>query len=110
MHLKVKFLFQIIKEGIKAVEFDVMLTADKVPVVFHDDSLIRMVDSGEMVKNVDWGDLRELDLSKKHPFGFVLLRFIVFLIIFFKGNYVLGKKFRQWKNSSNCVWKAIRVC
>lgn len=56
------------KEGIKAVEFDVMLTSDNVPVVFHDDSLARMTGVSKMVNSFALKELQDIDISVKHAF------------------------------------------
>ncbi|KAK9879010.1 hypothetical protein WA026_003824 [Henosepilachna vigintioctopunctata] len=55
-------------KGCDFIEFDVCLTADGVPVVFHDDSTQRMADVDLVIKNHKWKDLKDLNLSVKHPF------------------------------------------
>ena len=46
-----------------AIEFDVRLTADGIPVVFHDRKLSRLTDAAGLVEAVPWSDLRELELD-----------------------------------------------
>lgn len=47
--------------GFHAVEFDVMLTKDLVPVVIHDENLGRTVAGKGLVSATNWKDLAELD-------------------------------------------------
>lgn len=46
-----------------AVEFDVMLTKDGVPVVFHDESLERLAGVKKRVDEIDFADLRKIALK-----------------------------------------------
>ena len=46
-----------------AIECDVRLSADGVPVVFHDRSLSRLTDATDPVGDVPWSELRELKLD-----------------------------------------------
>lgn len=50
-----------------AIEFDVSLTADGVPVVFHDSTLERMTNSEKRISRVIYENLAGYDLSVKHP-------------------------------------------
>lgn len=61
--------FQVTDEGILAVEFDVMLTSDHIPVVFHDSSLFRMANVNDSVEAMKYEDVKKYDISVKHPFG-----------------------------------------
>lgn len=49
------------------VECDVRLTKDKVPVVFHDDSLKRVAGKGRRVSQTDLADLQKILIDGKHP-------------------------------------------
>jgi glycerophosphoryl diester phosphodiesterase len=54
--------------GVKAVEFDVRMTADGVPVVLHDSKLDRTTNGNGPVAEHTWLDLLQLDAgSWKHP-------------------------------------------
>lgn len=51
--------------GCDMVEFDVQLSRDGVPVVFHDDDCRRLAGRGESVFDLTWDDLRKLELRRK---------------------------------------------
>lgn len=53
--------------GCNFIEFDVTLTSDGVPVVFHDSTLDRMADSNLVVNKTTYEALKEIDISVKHP-------------------------------------------
>lgn len=52
--------------GVKAVEFDAMLSRDGVPVLIHDDTLERTTDGHGLVAGTDLADLQRLDAGKHH--------------------------------------------
>lgn len=52
--------------GVKAVEFDVMLSADGVPMLIHDDSLQRTSNGRGLVAAHDAAQLRQLDVGAWH--------------------------------------------
>lgn len=47
--------------GVEWVEFDVMLTRDFIPIVFHDETLDRTTSASGPVADMDFADIRELD-------------------------------------------------
>lgn len=49
------------RRGVRWVEFDVMLSRDGVPVLFHDEMLSRTTDGEGRVSETDWADLQNLD-------------------------------------------------
>lgn len=56
------------QEGIKWVEIDVMLTADGIPVIFHDDYLSRTTTSEGLIHKTSLAELKKLDAgSWKDP-------------------------------------------
>ncbi|XP_071050954.1 glycerophosphodiester phosphodiesterase 1 isoform X2 [Onthophagus taurus] len=55
-------------KGVDFIEFDVTLTADYVPIVFHDDSLERMTGIHELVRDKTYKELEMLDISVHHPY------------------------------------------
>ncbi|XP_065343714.1 glycerophosphodiester phosphodiesterase 1 [Cloeon dipterum] len=60
--------FQLAHEnGCMAVEFDVALTVDGIPVLFHDKSLLRMCEVDKKINDITWEELSILDISTTHP-------------------------------------------
>ncbi|EEZ98717.1 glycerophosphodiester phosphodiesterase 1 [Tribolium castaneum] len=53
-------------QGCDAIEFDITLTKDGVPVVFHDNCLERMSDCNLVIGEHKWEDLCNIDISVKH--------------------------------------------
>lgn len=58
-----------IKAGACFVEFDVQLTADGIPVVLHDVSLMRTTGTRGRVVNIDWDTLKDLPANEPERFG-----------------------------------------
>jgi glycerophosphoryl diester phosphodiesterase len=55
--------------GIRHVEFDVQLTADKVPVVLHDADLERVGDRSDVVHEMNWAQFAETPVGEFKRFG-----------------------------------------
>jgi glycerophosphoryl diester phosphodiesterase len=55
--------------GLRHVEFDVQLTADKVPVLFHDSDLERVSDRADCVHDLTWSQLGETPVGEVKRFG-----------------------------------------
>lgn len=55
--------------GVKHVEFDVQLTADGVPVLFHDSDLNRVGDRPESVHDLTWEQLSKASVGEAQRFG-----------------------------------------
>lgn len=55
--------------GVRHVEFDVQLTADEVPVLFHDSDLERVADRPGCVHDLTWAQLREIPVGEAKRFG-----------------------------------------
>lgn len=55
--------------GLRWVEFDVQLTADKVPVVFHDADLARVAGRPDPVHTLPWSQLAEIPVGEVARFG-----------------------------------------
>ncbi len=49
--------------GIKMVEFDVKLTKDGVPILFHDDDLMRVLGREDKIADLTWEELQEVDVG-----------------------------------------------
>ncbi|HEY3486843.1 MAG TPA: glycerophosphodiester phosphodiesterase family protein [Gammaproteobacteria bacterium] len=58
-----------IEAGAQAVEFDVQLTSDRVPVLFHDDSLRRMSGVSKSLFDCEYKDLENYRASQPGRFG-----------------------------------------
>jgi len=57
------------QRGCRAVEFDVSMTKDLVPVLFHDDNLVRICGIDREISDMTWDELKVLDISVLHPLG-----------------------------------------
>ena len=55
--------------GVRHLEFDVQLTADHVPVVFHDADLARVGNRPESVHSLPWSQLAEIPVGEVSRFG-----------------------------------------
>ena len=55
--------------GCDFVEFDVALTKDNVPVIFHDDDLIRVAGVDRKIADMTWEECKQINLSALHPSG-----------------------------------------
>lgn len=55
--------------GAQAIEFDVQLTADLVPVLFHDDSLLRMTGVKQSLLDCEFRDISDYRASYPERFG-----------------------------------------
>jgi glycerophosphoryl diester phosphodiesterase len=59
-----------VRAGARYVEVDIQLTADQVPVLFHDRNLQRLCGTAGQVHEFPWGRLRELRASDFGRFGY----------------------------------------
>jgi len=55
--------------GVKFVEFDVQLTADRVPVLIHDVDLARVADRPEQIHDITWAQLADYPVGEMKRFG-----------------------------------------
>lgn len=55
---------QALEGGAEGIELDVQLTADGIPVVFHDPDLRRITGRPGTISDYDWNDLRQLDFGR----------------------------------------------
>ncbi|CAG9857269.1 unnamed protein product [Phyllotreta striolata] len=56
------------EKGCDVVEFDVMLTSDGVPIIFHDRNTERVSDTNVIVRNSTWEELSKINVSTKHAY------------------------------------------
>ncbi|CAG0898924.1 unnamed protein product [Cyprideis torosa] len=54
-------------QGIGAVEFDVMITKDGIPIIFHDDTVDRVTSGEGRVADLTYDELQQFDLGEKFP-------------------------------------------
>jgi glycerophosphoryl diester phosphodiesterase len=54
---------QAIEDGAEGIEFDIQLSKDLVPMVFHDEDLKRIAESDKLVTELDSNELRKIDVG-----------------------------------------------
>jgi len=55
--------------GLRHLEFDVQLTSDNVPVLFHDSTLERVADRPDSIHDLTWAQLAEIPVGEVKRFG-----------------------------------------
>ena len=55
--------------GVRYIEFDVQLTADRVPVLFHDADLARVANRPDNVHDIAWSQLADYPVGEMGRFG-----------------------------------------
>ena len=72
------------ENGCVAVEFDLDLTKDGVPVIIHDDTVDRTTDGTGKVSELTFAEIKKLNASVYHR-----LRYLIYCFVFLKTNVVL---------------------
>lgn len=60
--------------GVEWVELDVKLTKDQVPIIFHDDTLERVADVSGIIAQMNWAELKEIDVGLSFGESFIDVR------------------------------------
>ncbi|HLP41699.1 MAG TPA: glycerophosphodiester phosphodiesterase [Fibrobacteria bacterium] len=104
--------------GCDMVEFDVQLSRDGVPFVFHDDDGVRLAQRKERVFDLDWKDLREWVLPPRlearkggKPGGYRMPTLEDFLTEFGSKSFYLEMKVPRLKHGDKRYYEALgRAC
>lgn len=94
--------------GCDMVEFDVQLSRDGVPVIFHDDDGHRLAGRREMVHDLDWRELREWSLpGKGNPSGYKVPSLEQFLARFGGKAFYLELKVPKARNKDEAYLRSL---
>lgn len=69
------------RKGCTAVELDLRLTKDNIPIIFHDPTLERLTGKMGMISDMTWEELREFDITYNHPLKYDYIYLIVIVCI-----------------------------
>ncbi|XP_044010051.1 glycerophosphodiester phosphodiesterase 1 [Aphidius gifuensis] len=88
-------------KGCSAVEFDLALTKDKVPIIFHDDTIERLTGQLGIINQMTWDELKNLDISARHPLSFYPL---IIYMLRKRNSKIIGSLSYRPKFFSSITW------